>query len=400
MTHAPSTAATLPAENARIPVLDGIRGLAVLLVVAFHTLFTADTAIGGATLNALRAPLWAGVDLFFVLSGFLITGILLDTKSNPRYFRNFYLRRTLRIFPLYYGVLFAVLVVAPLALAIIGRERPGFLNEVLPRQLWLWSYLQNWLQATGPHTLPGFGHFWTLAVEEQFYMIWPLVVFALTPRRLLHVCVFAAGFGVVLRTVLLTTGVADNWALRHMTITRADSLLIGAGLALLLRNAEVRARIRRFAPAVLGVTVAAIALIYGAGGELTRPLVATIGYSLMAFAGAALIAISLDKPFLDRPFLRLLGKYSYALYVFHLPIAVGVKQQLDARFPSPAAGVPNAFAAFVITMAVTLVLAMISWRLWEAPWLSLKDRFASYGPAPEPTEPKYARRAAAEMPAP
>lgn len=383
-------------DNARIPVLDGIRGLAVLMVVAFHTLFTNENAIGASVLNGARATLWSGVDLFFVLSGFLITGILLDTKSGPRYFRNFYLRRTLRIFPLYYGVLVAILVVLPLAFALLDRARPAFLETVLPRQLWLWTYLQNWLQATGPHQLPGFGHFWTLAVEEQFYLVWPLVVYALTPKRLLRLCLFAGVFGLILRTVLYTNGFADGWAIRHMTITRADSLLIGAALALLLRDAVARERVRRFAPAVLAITAAGIAAIY-MSSDATRGLVATIGYTLTALAGASLIGINLDKPFLDRSFLRFLGKYSYAIYVFHLPIAVGVKGVLDARFPSPAAGVPVAAAAFVITLVASIGIALISWRLWEAPWLSLKDRFAKYTHA-EPREEGRAAKIAVAQP--
>ena len=375
--------------HSRIPVLDGVRGLAVLMVVAYHTLFTGEHAIGAGLLNGFRAPLWAGVDLFFVLSGFLITGILLDTKSGPRYFRNFYLRRTLRIFPLYYGVLVAILVMLPLALALLDRSRPAFLETVLPRQWWLWAYLQNWLQATGPHTLPGFGHFWSLAIEEQFYLVWPFVVFALTEKRLLKLCLFAAMFGVVLRTFLFTNGLADAWAIRHMTITRADALLIGAALAMLLRDVTIRERFRRYAPATFAVSAAAILAIYILPFSKSA-LISTIGYSLTALAAASLITVNLSKPFLDRSFLKLLGKYSYAIYVFHLPIATVVKGKLDAMYPAPGAGVPVAFAAFAITMVASILISMLSWRLWEAPWLSLKDRFAQYEHEKQAPVPKSA----------
>lgn len=385
----------LGTDAARIPVLDGIRGLAVLMVLAYHTLFTNSEAIGAAWLNGTRSWLWAGVDLFFVLSGFLISGILLDTKTGPRYFRNFYLRRTLRIFPLYYGVLFGVLVILPLAFYLLGKARPEFLETVIPRQLWLWTYMQNWLQSTAEHTLPGFGHFWTLAIEEQFYMVWPLVVFALAPKRLLKFCLFAAVFGIVLRTVLYAGAFADEWAIRHMTITRVDSLLIGAALALLLRQALMRERLQKYAPLAFGITLTAFIAMCAAKAT---PLVETIGYTLSALAAASLIALNLKTPYLDRSFLRMLGKYSYGIYVFHLPIAVLVKNRLDAMFDSPAAGIPVALAAFAITMVSSVAIAMVSWRLWEAPWLSLKDRIAGY--SNEPRREKAPVLATAETTAP
>jgi peptidoglycan/LPS O-acetylase OafA/YrhL len=111
-------------------------------------------------------------------------------------------------------------------------------------------------------------------------------------------------------------------------------------------------------------------------------LVETIGYSLSALAAAALIALNLRTPYLDRSFLKLLGKYSYAIYVFHLPIAVLVKGRLSAMFDSPAAAIPVAVAAFAITLVASIAVAMLSWRLWEAPWLSLKDRIAAYSNGP------------------
>src|SRR5206468_651405 len=153
-----------------------LRGLAILLVIAFHTLrVTGKEGLIGRFGAAIQDSGWIGVDLFFVLSGFLITGILLDSLGKPGYFRNFFARRTLRIFPLYYAVLTVSLFLVP---ALIGLQRlPELYHRLLENQLWLWTYAANYLQATGRHTLPGFGHFWSLAIEEQFYLLWPFVVY-------------------------------------------------------------------------------------------------------------------------------------------------------------------------------------------------------------------------------
>ena len=127
--------------------------------------------------SAVMNSTWFGVDLFFVLSGFLITGNLIDARGQSGYFRNFYARRTLRIFPLYYSVLVGVFLILPLAAPLI--HLPDAYSDLSRNQLWLWSYLQNYVQAKGPHQLPGFGHFWSLAVEEQFYWVMALCGIAL-----------------------------------------------------------------------------------------------------------------------------------------------------------------------------------------------------------------------------
>ncbi len=169
-------------SHRRLNSLDGLRGIAVLSVIAFHTLrVTGQEGLFGLALNRLQETAWAGVDLFFVLSGFLITGILLDTRDCPSYFKTFFARRTFRIFPLYYGVLAVAIFGVP---AILGRAHlPDLYPRLLANQFWLWTYTANYLQATGAHTLPGFGHFWSLAIEEQFYWFWPLVVYFASRRK-------------------------------------------------------------------------------------------------------------------------------------------------------------------------------------------------------------------------
>jgi peptidoglycan/LPS O-acetylase OafA/YrhL len=163
-----------------LPALDGVRGLAILLVLLYH--FVAQTT---ATNRLEAAVNWAlgygflGVDLFFVLSGFLITGILYDSRADPGYFRTFYMRRVLRIFPLYYAVLAVVFFGVSLLPALRGSEIAGLREH----QAWAWLYGINvYLSIQGGWVLSYIEHFWSLAVEEHFYFIWPLVVWLLGAR--------------------------------------------------------------------------------------------------------------------------------------------------------------------------------------------------------------------------
>ncbi len=226
--------------RAHLPALDGVRGVAILLVLYAH--FTA-TEPAGAALNVFEriyfrsAQLgWWGVDLFFVLSGFLITGILYDAKGKEHYFRNFYMRRVLRIFPLYYGVLLLVFVVIPLA------RTPHSLDDqtAVHSSLWLWCYAANIGMCVHDavmnysHTLE-FNHFWSLAVEEHFYFVWPLLVHAFGRQSLVRICGAIIVGALGLRWMMLELDI--HWMKRFfLTPCRMDALAMGALLALLVRG--------------------------------------------------------------------------------------------------------------------------------------------------------------------
>ena len=384
----------------RIGILDGVRGIAILMVVIFHTVTvhmnTLSTNSFGLLLANASGLLWCGVDLFFVLSGFLITGILLDSREMPGYFRNFYARRTLRIFPLYYAILVGVIVILPAIWSRLPTSVSGgkeSLEKILEHQIYLWLYLQNYLQATGRSMLPGFGHFWSLAVEEQFYIVWPLFVFFLPRRYFLRSCIFFVLIVPLARVLLYGNGV-DAWAIRQWTFTRVDSLIAG-GLASVIYRTPLL--VDRFRPWLLStMSASGVVLLTAAGfGHVSAGsgFMCTIGYSVFALLFATwllqLLSLTASSPIpfshriLNMPALIFLGKYSYGLYVFHWPITHGVRA-LVRKLTS--AGVLDstpmlkeislAFVEFALVLSFSLALSIVSWHLWEKHWLRLKTFFS------------------------
>src|SRR6266702_4603992 len=226
-----------PAPNLRghLPVLDGLRGLAVLMVLVFHFVGqmlptnALERAIVGVTKHGLL-----GVDLFFVLSGFLITGLLYEARNKPHYLRNFYMRRVLRIFPLYYGVLALVFFVAPL----IPPLRGSTLDYLLDRQAWAWLYAVNvYIAKDGAWSFSYLNHFWSLSVEEHFYLVWPLAVFLMArrPRMLIAMCL-AVSLGAMLARLTGSMLGLSWWTTYVLTPFRLDGLALGAFLAVMARQ--------------------------------------------------------------------------------------------------------------------------------------------------------------------
>lgn len=367
-------------EKAHNPKLDGVRGIAILLVLLHHwgLPLPASNRFAGPV-QTITESCWVGVDLFFVLSGFLITGILVDTLNSPRFLRNFYARRFLRIFPLYYGVIVVLLLLTPL----LHLEWRGML---LPLVL----YLQN----TGMG--PGFDHYglghginlnpyWSLAVEEQFYLLWPFAVLLVRDvKRLTQLAVGLSILALLLRVGLVRGGVSP-WLVYCFTACRADALLLGCALALLLRSkdAALRDAVVRWAPWV--AVACALALVpvgyqLGALDWKHSSFLQTVGFSLIALSACGVVAWTQRESrgrFLTLPVLRFFGRYSYGIYMLHLlcfrPLYKGIE---GLAIPFFHWWQVAAVLSWLAAAGIVIGAAVLSFRLYESPFLKLKRHFA------------------------
>jgi peptidoglycan/LPS O-acetylase OafA/YrhL len=380
--HASSGDPENPGGFQHIPALDGIRGLAILMVLFFH-LFASNPDTGSRLLdllNRIRESCYLGVNLFFVLSGFLITGILLDTRALPHFFKTFYARRTLRIFPLYYGVLI-VLFLLTRPLHFIWSGWPiYYLTYTANLALW----------AVGPLNLHAFNinHFWSLQVEEQFYLVWPFLVYRIKRlQTLITFSLVACAAILTLRIILvaLRPRLHNLYLPYSPTFSCADNLLFGCTLCALLRT-PARQRILALAPRIL--TICAVILIvaglryHGLLWE-TNFFIPTFGFTLVAISFAALIAMALRRGsktqqlFSNRT-LRFFGKYSYGIYVFHYSLETMLNSPtriyVSNHLHSKALGV---LAGACVVMAATIPVALLSYHFYESRFLSLK-RYFSY----------------------
>jgi peptidoglycan/LPS O-acetylase OafA/YrhL len=369
--------------TAHAPALDGIRGVAILLVLFHHfTILTPDSS-ASAALSRAAALGWAGVDLFFVLSGFLITGILIAARGRRRYFSSFYARRTLRIVPLYYLVVFASLIVLPWSPALYDvLAGPGAPREQLP----YWLYLTNFAVAERGAFLHGILDVaWSLAIEEQFYVVWAAVVWLLAPRLLGLTCVAIVVAAPLARNVALANG-SPPIDLYVLTPYRADALVAGALLAWLFARGHLEGG-RRAAPAIVALALSGLAAVCWIDGEgwWWGPAMQRVGYSLLAVGGAGLIAAAILHGqgtwarALSTGWLRAFGKYSYCLYLIHLPVMRLVRTYVlpPERFDAFGSVVGGQFAFYLLTAGPAFGLAWLSWRYVEAPILRLK-RFFPY----------------------
>ncbi len=356
-----------------VPALDGVRGLAIVLVLAHNfSLLDGATSIVARLVSLGLDAGWVGVGLFFVLSGFLITGILLDTREAENYWGAFLARRALRIFPLYYAVLFVAFVVAPL----FGRVPLG-----AEHQLWLWTYLANFAPPVAI-----FSHVWSLSIEEQFYLLWPLFVRRLSRRGITAFSCALVGVAVVSRLALRQSSFGPE-AAYVFTFARVDALALGALSAVALRDARARARIakRRTALRGLALLVGLGTFVATRGAPRTGAATQMFGYTAFALvfawfvldAATALPREPLARVLAWRP-LRSIGRYSYAMYIFHLPIHLLVGRWLLTRFAGgdlhPASlGIALAYEAF--GLVVSYAAAAASYHLFEKRFLVWKARF-------------------------
>ena len=326
-----------------IPVLDGFRGVAVLLVVAMHN---------------FRLPLgWAGVDLFFVLSGFLITRILLNTKTCPGSLRNFYMRRILRIFPAYYLTL--------LLTWIFHAKADG-------KIWWHAAYLADFGWLMPQMYVSPLAHTWSLAVEEQFYLVWPLVVGWLEEKNLMLVCAALLGLNMAVRLGLSMANGNDEFY-SFSLITRSDGIMAGALLALLISNGLRHSDFNRRIASRTVVATAVILIALAAVGQLSLSrktvLMSLLGLPSIVFGSVAALwcamgaaPTSLLYRFCTSKALTATGRVSYGLYLYHYPITQLGKPLLnfpDSRMGDTAAGLVLAVVAYVV--------ATVSWLFVETP---------------------------------
>ena len=319
-----------------------------------------------------------GVDVFFVLSGFLITGILLDARTNAHYFRNFYARRILRIFPLYYAVTaFSFVVLPRLAPWTIVKFGPANQDSI-----WYWLHLSNFSIARRGEFIHGIMDVsWSLAIEEQFYLLWPAVVLLTAARRLPTLCLLLIA-GSCASRVLLTLNGTNPIAVYTLTFCRLDGLALGALIAWTVRRmpaAELRVWIMRGLVGSLGILIATLVpLTESAAAARDAGLVRLLASCVTG--GAILGVVTAPTPirfFELRPF-RALGRLSYGLYLFHYPIAAVLRDKVlpPARMPLLfGSSLPSQIIFCMVATALAFSAALLSWHVYERRFLKLKQWF-------------------------
>ncbi len=347
----------------RVPELDSLRGLAAVVVLLFH-------------LDSRRYfPGWSGVDLFFVLSGYLITSIILRDGGTPGFYARFYARRSLRIWPIYYLVLLGLVAVNPLL------PKPASLKS-LPYALTYTQNLPLYFGQEPPRPHPAFDHAWTLSLEEQFYLIWPALVIWAGRRRLVPLCGIAIGIALATRSG--GNGLLPKY-LERLLASRCDGFALGGILAWALaeggwaREGRNRGRLA-FASAL------ALAAVYLAWGSMTYGALGFIGLPTPMWSGETIFMIgvlyagiiglcALDTGAwwlapLRFPPLVYLGQISYGLYLFHVVVywvVDGCDPKVSFRYAQP-------WPIQAIKLLLSLAVAIASWHLIERPILRLKDR--------------------------
>lgn len=331
--------------------LDGLRGLAVLAVVIFHL------SVGWATNG------YVGVDVFFALSGFLITWLLLDERSRTGQIGlpQFYMRRILRLYPALVATVLVVLVLGVLA---------GQSERVLPGAVAALAYAANWWIYTGHEALL-LEHTWTLAIEEHFYLVWPVLVLLLTSRQrqLRSIGVIGA---VLLSVVVLTPWPEVVDGVRGSYL-RGAPIVWGSLLAALLRVRQPSERMRAaLAPvglAALVGLVAVMAIPWSLPGEWLTSLRSVPGMlSVIVIAACVTAPGSLVERLLSWRILRWVGRRAYGVYLYHLPIIMVLSFQLDFGLPR--------WGRSLFAFALTMLVAGLSYRLLESPFLKMKSRFS------------------------
>ena len=363
-----------------LPQLDGLRAIAIFLVLLAHffNINEANLSVSSPLLGPILSKLTQfgveGVTLFFILSGYLISKILINNKSSDNYFSSFLMRRVLRIFPLYYLILFLSFFIFPLFFAVPQEAQP-----IIQEQWMLWTYLSNAhflnISSWDIDLYPNFGHFWTLSVEEHFYLLWPLLIYFIATNRISLWMWFVFIFSLV------------SWFLGQYisffswtTLTYASSLAVGGLIAHYERTdnsnlIKYTKWVQKHAYLYVFLFLIAVFLprSFGFLGDFIVHIL-----SIIIFSALLLVVIEDKITFLNSQILIFIGKISYGIYVYHAWLRPFFKEPFYENFIQ-SYGVEN---SLLITVAYTLVSSMISifiawvsWELFEKKILKFKKYF-------------------------
>lgn len=356
------------------PALDGLRGIAILAVILYHNFdFTSYFRFG-----------WVGVDLFFVLSGFLITDILLKTKEDKNFLRNFYVRRVLRIFPLYYMILLLYFIFIPFLNQLNVQYNYYYNNQSM-----LWLHLQNWLYIFNqkPDNSMLLNHFWSLSVEEQFYLLWPFAILAVKTNQRLIRFVLAVLSACVLLRFLSWSYFGNGYTNFHFqSMTRIDGLCIGSLIAI-WRSGDIKTyKAKIFRLSFILLSVHAFLFLLSKTFLKGIPNFPFLGYTSIAVIFGITVVYAIEnknswiKIFLENRILKGLGKISYGLYVYHWPIMALLKLYLLNKIIS--LGWTPYYSHVFISLAATtiaIVVSKLSYEYFEKRILALKDVMTAEG---------------------
>jgi peptidoglycan/LPS O-acetylase OafA/YrhL len=369
--HSPS-APPAPEWSTRIPALDGLRGIAILLVLLRHGLFGMESS--SLLVNRLLTVgqlSWSGVDLFFVLSGFLIGGILLDARDSPRYYSTFYARRAYRILPLYFGITILFLL-HHIPIRVLSRAFGDSSPLSIPWASYLTFTQSFFMVHLGWYGPPAMAVTWSLAVEEQFYLATPFLIRKIRGTRLVTTLLLIIVAAPFLRLLLRHTLTHGDFACYILMPCRADALCLGVLTAYMVRRPAFwgqvikRRSLLRLAGGILSAGVAF--MTWRHYDQLSLPMT-TWGYSWLALTYACFLLISVSSStgiwhgFLCKPWLMRLGTLAYCTYLLHYPLIQTGHRVFTGIFPSR----PN--SAWLIgsftAVAFTLLLAAFSWKYFE-----------------------------------